>query len=338
MRRLILSAARAVLSISSSPATSAAVRWMRPSLDLFGAMRLTVVALAATVGALALLGAPSTSAQPTGASLQLEGVPARLTVPGSFTITVSGSTGTTSHASIYPIYGPAPCAATVDAQLAASPDESLLGPESDEAPAFGFAGPFSVRARGLGEFVGAPGLYTVCVFMEAPEQSEPGEGPEEEAEDVIAVASGTFTVLPSSATSPTTITRGAPRSCSTRRGKGRRHTSAEKLIGRSHCSVPPRCVVPHIRGRRLRSAENAIARAHCAVGTVRKVGSRHVRKGRVMWQSRRAGKSLPAGARVGLLVSQGVSRSARPPRVCAGAHLRGHRLRCPKHVRRHARR
>src|ERR1700676_1276409 len=114
-------------------------------------MRLTPVALAVTVGAVALVGAASTSAQQTGASLPLAGVPLSLTSPGSFTMTVSGSTGTTSPASIYPIYGPVPCAATVDAQLQASPDESLVSLEAGEVPAFGFAGNFTVRAHGLGE-------------------------------------------------------------------------------------------------------------------------------------------------------------------------------------------
>jgi len=298
-------------------------------------MRLTAIAVAATAGAVALAGAASTSAQQTGASLELAGVPASLTVPGSFTMTVSGSTGTTSSASIYPIYGPAPCAATVDAQLAASPDEVLLSPEADEVPASGLAGAFAVHAHGLGEAVGGPGLYTVCVFMEALAESEAGEASEEE--EVIAVASATFVVPPSVAgTSPTTVTRGGASRCLAPRGRGRRAGRAERATGRAHCSVVPRCVVPHIRGRRQRSAENALARAHCAVGEVKMAGSRHVRKGRVIWQSRRAGSSLPIRTRVAFVVSEGVSRRSRSTRVCAGAsHPRSHRSGCvAKHRRR----
>jgi hypothetical protein len=276
-------------------------------------MRLTPIALAATVGALALLGTARSSAAQTGASLQLAGVPARLTVPGSFTMTVSGSTGSASPASIYTTYGPAPCAATVDAQLLMSPEESLLSPEADEVPALGLAGAFSIHAHGLGGDLSSPGLYTVCVFMEAPEEPESEEGSEEE--DVIAVASATFAVLPATAGSSAAATpHGAVRRCAAPRVRGRRRRSAGKVIARTRCSVPPRCIVPHIRGRRLRSAERAIARAHCAVGGIRMAGSRHVRRGRIVWQSRRAGRSLPTGTRVGFVISAGVSRRSRSTR------------------------
>ena len=111
-------------------------------------MRLTPVAVVASVSAFALIGAAGTSAQQTDVSLELAGVPASLALPGSFTMTVSGSTGSASGASIYEIYGPAPCAASVDAQLEASPEENLLTPEAGEAPASGLAGAFTLHARG----------------------------------------------------------------------------------------------------------------------------------------------------------------------------------------------
>jgi len=243
MARLILSAARVVLSIS----------------------------------ALWLLGAASANAQEAGPSLALGGVPATLTIPGSFTLTLSGSTGDTSNAALYPIYGPAPCAATVEAQLQASPEEVLVSPGADELPAFGLDGPFTVRAQGIGQVVSSPGVYTVCVFMEAAAESEVGE-PSEEEEGLVATASATFTVLPA-------------------------------LTGAPPPSVAPRavrrCLVPRLRGKRLASAEKAIRRAHCKVGRIRRIRSRHVRRGHVIWQSRRAGGSLPAGAKVRLLVSRG---------------------------------
>jgi len=297
-------------------------------------MRLTPVALAATVGAVALLGAASSSAEQTGASLQLAGVPATLALPGSFTMTVSGSTGSSSPASIYTIYGPAPCAATVDAQLEASPEESLLSPEAGDLPASGLAGVFTLHLHGLGEVLTGPGLYSVCVFMEALEEPEPEEGSEEE--NVIAVASATFTVLPSAAgTSATRVTRGAARRCVAPRMRSRRSKAARKAIRGAHCSVAPRCIVPHIRGRRLRSAVRAIASAHCALGRVGRAGSRHVPKGRVLWQSRRAGRSLPTGTRVGVLISEGASRRSRPALACAGAsHPLSRRPGCPKRARR----
>ncbi len=296
-------------------------------------MRLTAVALAACAGAVALIGAASTSAQQTGASLQLAGVPARLAVPGSFTMTVSGSTGDASHASIYEIYGPAPCAASVDAQLEASPEESLLSPEAEEVPASGLAGTFTIRARGVGEAVSAPGLYSVCVFMEALEEPETEEGTEEEA--VIAVASASFSVLPAAGGGPAATTvRDGLRRCAPP-PTGRRSRAHRSPSGGARCSAVPRCVVPHIRGRRLRSAEEAIARAHCAVGEIRRARSGHVRRGRVLWQSRRAGRSLPRGARVGLLISEGARRRAPSRSACTGAsHPRLHPPRCPKQRRR----
>jgi len=272
-------------------------------------MRLTTAAVTAAVAALALLGAASSSAQQAGAALHLAGVPATLTLPGSFTMTVSGSTGAASPASVYEIYGPAPCAASVDAQLVASPDEALISPEAGEVPAFGLAGAFTIHAHGLGEALSGPGLYSVCVFMEAPEEPESGEDSEEE--DVIAVASATFSVPPTAAgSSAATTTRGAASRCAAPHIRRRRGRTARQAIARGHCSLPRRCFVPHIRGRRLRSAERAIARAHCAVGRIRRAGSMHVRRGRVLWQSRRAGSSLPPGTRVGFVVSAGASRRA----------------------------
>jgi hypothetical protein len=241
-------------------------------------MRLIALALAASAGALALGGAASTSAQQTGASLQLAGVPERLVVPGSFTMTVSGSTGAASHASIYEIYGPAPCAASVDAQLEASPEESLLSPEAEEVPASGLTGTFTLRSHGLGEAVSGPGAYSVCVFMEALEEPETEEGSEEEA--VIAVASASFAVLPGAGGAPAAATvPDGVRRCATL-PSGRRSGAHRLATGRARCSAVPRCVVPHVRGRRLRSAEEAIARAHCAVGKIRRALSGHVRRGR----------------------------------------------------------
>jgi hypothetical protein len=295
-------------------------------------MRLTPVAVAASVGAFALIAAAGTSAQPTGASLELTGVPVSLALPASFTMTVSGSTGSASGAAIYEIYGPAQCAASVDAQLEASPEEFLLTPEAGEAPASGLAGAFTLHAHGLGEALSAPGLYSVCVFMEALQEPEPEEGSEEE--DVIAVASASFTARTSAAgTAPRT--RSAVRSCLALRTRGRRSRAGGKPRRGARCSAAPRCIVPHIRGRRLRSAVRAIARAHCALGRVRRAGSRHVRRGRVLWQSRRAGRSLPPATRIGLVVSAGTRRHSRPARVCVRApHARSHRAGCPKRTRR----
>ncbi len=233
--------------------------------------------MAGLAGAFALLasfGAASASAQDAGASLQLRGVPATLAPPASFPIVVSGSTGAASDGAVYAIYGPAPCAATVETQLQASPDEVLATAEANEAPPLGFDGSFIVRARGIGSGVSSPGLYTVCVFMEASEEVEPAE-----EESLIAVASATFTVL-----GPRT---GASRAAAPRRARA------------------TRCVVPHLRGRRLNAAKTAIRQAHCALGSIRRTHSRHVRRGRVIWQSRTAGRRLPRSTKVSVLLSMG---------------------------------
>ena len=102
--------------------------------------RAAVAAVVAVISGLALTGASSASAQEAPASLGLAGVPATLTIPGTFTLAVTGSTGTTSHASIYPVYGPAPCAATVEAQLEASPEEFIASLDAEQVPPFGFTG------------------------------------------------------------------------------------------------------------------------------------------------------------------------------------------------------
>lgn len=230
-----------------------------------------------------LLGAAGASAQEIGASLALSGVPAAITIPGTFTLTVSGSTGSASHAAIYPIYGPAPCAASVEAQLGAGSGEVLTRLEMNEGPLPGFTGPFAIQVQGIGEALSAPGQYSVCVFMEASEEPEAVEAPEEE--QLIAAASGSFTVLPSLTSMSRAIN--VVRPFAARRSRGRH------------------CVVPRTRGRRLVRARRALIRAHCALGKVRTARSKHVERGRVIWQSHRAGDWLPGDTKVGLLISTG---------------------------------
>jgi PASTA domain len=255
---------------SDEPCRSGSVRWIGR----------TVIALIVVLGI--LIGAASSSAE-TGASLALSGVPATITVPSSFTLTVSGSTGSASRAVIYPVYGPAPCAANVEAQLAAGPSEVLTRLEINEGPLPGLTGSFAIQVQDIGEAVSSPGQYSVCVFMEA--SAEPEAVEETEEEQLIAAASGTFTVLPSLTSVSGAINPGGP--------LGVRRDRAT------------RCVVPRVRGRKLVSAKSLLVRAHCAVGRIRRARSRHVRRGRVISQSHRPGRSLPDGAKVGLLISTG---------------------------------
>lgn len=242
---------------------------------------LTAVPLIVLLGV--LIGVAGASAQEPGASLALSGVPATITIPSTFTLTVSGSTGGASHAVIYPVYGPAPCAGNVEAQLAAGPSEVLMKLEIDEGQLPGLTGAFAIQIQGIGEAVSSAGQYTVCVFMEASAEPEAVEALEEE--QLIAAASGTFTVLPSLTSMSSGGNLAGP--LGTRRTAG------------------ARCVVPRVRGRKLAPARRLLVTAHCAVGRVRRARSRHVRRGRVISQSHRAGRSLPDSTKVGLLISTG---------------------------------
>jgi beta-lactam-binding protein with PASTA domain len=64
------------------------------------------------------------------------------------------------------------------------------------------------------------------------------------------------------------------------------------------------CKVPRVVGLRLATAKKRIGKRHCSVGRVRR-RSASVRPGVVISQSPKAGKLLPKGARVRLVVSRG---------------------------------
>jgi hypothetical protein len=77
------------------------------------------------------------------------------------------------------------------------------------------------------------------------------------------------------------------------------------MIAATRAGSITKCIVPNLKGKKLATAEKAIVLAHCAVGKVKKARNRHVKKGRVVAQSPAAGKSLPAGTTVSLVVSRG---------------------------------
>jgi serine/threonine-protein kinase len=64
------------------------------------------------------------------------------------------------------------------------------------------------------------------------------------------------------------------------------------------------CHVPTVTGRALALARGRIKKAHCAVGSIRHAHSKK-RKGIVIAQRPQAGRMLPKGARVNLVVSRG---------------------------------
>jgi hypothetical protein len=83
---------------------------------------------------------------------------------------------------------------------------------------------------------------------------------------------------------------------------------AAPQVVESVTAQPIPCTVPNVVGKRLARARQAIVKAHCRTGTVRYAYSRTRKKGTVVAQSRRPGKVLPAGSRIGLTVSRGRRR------------------------------
>jgi hypothetical protein len=77
-----------------------------------------------------------------------------------------------------------------------------------------------------------------------------------------------------------------------------------RVVPRPRAPVRLRCVVPRLRLKTVVAARRALARARCRLGRVRRAHSR-VRRGRIISQSRRAGRRLPVGTRVNVVVSRG---------------------------------
>jgi len=81
----------------------------------------------------------------------------------------------------------------------------------------------------------------------------------------------------------------------------------------SACTPPPapppppplRCRVPKVVGQRLTAAKTRLIRAHCRVGRVTKKRSRAAKRGRVLSQTPKPGKTLGRGGRVALKIGKG---------------------------------
>jgi PASTA domain-containing protein len=73
----------------------------------------------------------------------------------------------------------------------------------------------------------------------------------------------------------------------------------------SVASAQSSCKVPRLAKKTLAAAKKALKKAGCATGKIERRPSSRVRKGRVVSTSPGAGKRLPAGAKVRLVVSQG---------------------------------
>jgi beta-lactam-binding protein with PASTA domain len=66
-----------------------------------------------------------------------------------------------------------------------------------------------------------------------------------------------------------------------------------------------KCVVPKVVGMTLGRAKAAIVGHHCRVGTVTHAFSPKKKRGRVLAQTPRAGRKLPKGTKVKLVVGKG---------------------------------
>ena len=64
-----------------------------------------------------------------------------------------------------------------------------------------------------------------------------------------------------------------------------------------------RCVVPRLRGKTLAAARRALGRAHCRLGRVSRAQSA-ARPGRVIRQGKRAGRRLPKGSAVAVVLAR----------------------------------
>jgi glucodextranase-like protein len=108
-------------------------------------------------------------------------------------------------------------------------------------------------------------------------------------------ADGTFST-------PVTLRRGANEIAVTATDGAGLSTTTSVTVRRG---AARRCRVPKVRaGVRVRAARAALRKAGCRTRT-RRVASRSVRKGRVVGLTRRAGRTLPFRARVGIRVSAG---------------------------------
>ena len=69
--------------------------------------------------------------------------------------------------------------------------------------------------------------------------------------------------------------------------------------------TPPKCHVPNVVGQKLAGAKLKIRKRHCRVGKITKKHSSLVKKGRVLSQNPKPGRTLRNGAKVRLTVGKG---------------------------------
>jgi hypothetical protein len=88
--------------------------------------------------------------------------------------------------------------------------------------------------------------------------------------------------------------------------RGNANYNAAENVAQSFAITKPVCSVPKVTGRRLVPAKRAIAQNHCRTGNVTYAHSRRTAKGRVISQSRRPGRTLPANTKIDLVIGRGL--------------------------------
>jgi len=87
-------------------------------------------------------------------------------------------------------------------------------------------------------------------------------------------------------------------------------TTTAVTVGTTTPTTPalPGCTVPNVSGRTLAETRSAFTASSCRTGTVKRAYSARVKAGRVISQKPVAGKALPRGSKVDLVVSRGRPR------------------------------
>ena len=86
---------------------------------------------------------------------------------------------------------------------------------------------------------------------------------------------------------------------------GNANYNPAKRVARAFKVLGPPCSVPNVVGKKPAAAKSSIAKKHCRTGKVGYAYSTKVAKGRVVSQSRRAGRVLAPGAKINIVVSRG---------------------------------
>jgi hypothetical protein len=86
---------------------------------------------------------------------------------------------------------------------------------------------------------------------------------------------------------------------------GNANYNSAKRVARAFKVLGPPCSVPSVVGKKLAAAKTSIAKKHCRTGKIGYAYSTKVAKGRVVSQSRRAGRVLAPGAKINVVVSRG---------------------------------